>query len=453
VRLDIKPPEHSKMWVVQPEWVWTERGLLTGHCVAFHNGIIVGVSPAERYTQVDQRLPGKLLLPGLVDAHSHAFQRAFPGRVQWRGEGEDTFWTWRQAMYATANRLSPEGVFAVSRLAFLELALGGVTRVGEFHYLHHAPDGTRYEEPDELARQVIAAALDVGIRITLLRVAYGRHSPGKELQPDQQRFGDRSPEDVLAAIDRLAKDADPRVNVGLAPHSVRAVPPEWWPTLAQFPGVVHAHVSEQPAENAQCLAENGCGPLELVNRSGALTSRFTVVHLTFPMEGDAERIRDAGAAIAVCPTTEMDLGDGFLPLSLREARLCLGSDSHASAHLLGEARCLEWHARALAGRRNVMSPPGERHGLAERLLRAASLEGDRSLGGAGRGIAEGAPADLVAMDLDRPAAAGVPPLEAAVFNSSPDWVSHSWVAGKPVIVEGRHPLAETVVREAKGHLG
>ncbi len=439
------------MFVLQPDFVWTNQGLKTDWCVAVDNGLIVGVSAAERYTQVDRRLKGCVLLPGLVDAHSHAFQRAFRGQTHWRGEGDDTFWTWRSAMYAAANRLSPEGVFAVSRLAFLELALAGVTKVGEFHYLQHSPDGSRYADPDELARRVIAAALDVGIRICLLRVSYGRHSPGKELQADQRRFGDSSPEEALLALERLGRLGDHRVSVGLAPHSVRAVPPEWMPILAQWKGVIHAHVSEQPAENAQCLAENGVTPLQLLADRGLVSERFTAVHLTFPSAGDVALIRGAGAAVAVCPSTEMDLGDGFLPLSLREARLCVGSDSHAGSDILGEARMLELHARALAGRRNVMSPRGEKHGLAERLLAAASVEGDRALGGEGRGICEGAPADMIAIDLSRPAATGVPPLEAAVFNASPEWISDSWVGGVPVIQSGRHPRQERIIMDAMGH--
>lgn len=442
------------MLVLKPDWVWTEQGLRADTCIAIDAGRIVGVLPTERQSHVDLVLPGQLLLPGFVDVHSHAFQRAFRGHVQWRGEGTDDFWSWRTAMYSVANRLTPAGIFAVSRLAFLELALAGVTHVGEFHYLHHAPDGTPYADPDELARQVIAAALDVGIRITLLRVLYGRHSPGKTLQLDQRRFGDSSPEAALTAVARLSAIDDPRVTVGLAPHSVRVVPEPWLRELTGFRGVVHAHVAEQPAEVAACFAEHGKSPLSVFSDAGLLSERFCAVHLTHPSAGDLDLLRAAQATIGVCPSTELDLGDGFLPLEARDGIfLAIGSDSHAVADPLGEARALEFHARALAGRRNVMSPPQDRHGLAERLLRAATIDGARALGAPARGIGVGAAADLVAIDLNRIPAEGMPPLEAAVFAARPEWVRHSWVAGVPVITDYAHPRQQQIAAAARPWLG
>jgi formimidoylglutamate deiminase len=438
---------------VYPDHVWTAEGLRSDIVVRIDGDTIIGLETAGSQP-VDVRLPGALLLPGLVDVHSHAFQRAFRGHVQWRAGDRDDFWTWRDAMYRTANALPPDGIEAVSRLAFLGLAEAGVTRVGEFHYLHHAHDGTPYADPDELAHRVIAAALDVGIRVDLLRAVYGRHSAPRELQPEQRRFGDRGPDDALAAIARMKKRyaAEPRVTVGLAPHSVRAVPPAWLRELSSFrDGVVHAHVAEQPREVEECRGESGRGPLAVLADAGLVTERFTAVHLTWPDPGDADLVRAAGASVCACPSTEMDLGDGFLPLSLRtgDTRLCVGSDSHAVHDPLGEARTLELHARALAGRRNVMAVPGDRHAVAERILRAASIDGGRALGGAGEGIRVGAPADLVAIDLDRTAAAGVPPLEAAAFVSTPDWVVASWVGGRPVISHGRHPARERIVVSAQ----
>jgi formimidoylglutamate deiminase len=333
------------------------------------------------------------------------------------------------------------------------LAEAGVTQVGEFHYLHHQPDGTPYADPDELARRVIAAALDVGLRIALLRVAYHRHSPGRELAPDQRRFGDRTPEAPLAALDRLARGADPRVSFGLAPHSVRALPWHHLVELSSYGGPIHAHVAEQPGEVAACREEHGRSPLQVFAEAGLVHDRFTAVHLTHPSEGDLATMRASDATIAVCPSTELDLGDGFLPVDARDRiRLCVGSDSHAVTDLLGEARAVELHARALAGRRNVMAPLGDRHGLAERLLTIASRAGRRALGGEGRGIGVGAPADLVAIDLRRPAAEGVPPLEAAAFVAAPEWISESWVAGRPVVVDGRHPRRDAIVAAARPHL-
>jgi formimidoylglutamate deiminase len=450
------------MRVIEPEAAWLASDPVSGAPgpvlaskvrITIDSGRIVGLEPADRHSFLARKLPGRVVLPGLVDAHSHAFQRAFRGHVQWRAQSTDDFWIWRDAMYRVANGLSPEGVEAVSALAFLELALAGVTHVGEFHYLHHAPDGTRYSDPDELARRVIAAAANVGVRITLLRVAYGRHSFGNTLRPEQRRFGDSGPEEALAAVERLRRTVSPRVTIGLAPHSVRAVPRDWLAAYRDFDGVIHAHISEQPAENTACLAEYGCSPLQVFAEAGLLHERFTAVHLTFPEPGDVEAIRAEGASICVCPSTELDLGDGFLPLAAREGtRLCLGSDSHVVADPLGEARALEWHARALAGRRNILSPVGERHGLARRLLEVASAGGARSLGQLHAGLAVGSPADLFAVDVRRPQALGVPMLEAAVFSSTPEWVSDVWVDGEAIIEDGVHPKAESILAAARPHL-
>lgn len=438
--------------VIRPGWVWTPEGLRADLCVEIRSSTIVRLIPAERHPRVDVDLPGRLLLPSLVNAHSHAFQRAFRGHVQWRAAGRDDFWSWRDRMYAVANDLTPEGVEAVSRLAFLEMAESGIGRVGEFHYLHHQPDGTPYADPDELARRVVAAATAVGIRICLLRVAYARNGHGAPLRTDQRRFGDAGPDAILEAVDRLRALGDPLVEVGLAPHSVRAVPLEWLEAFASFDGPVHVHVAEQPGEVEAAHAEHGTSPVGILDRAGLLHERLVAVHLTHPDPGDVGRLRAAGSAVCVCPGTELDLGDGFLPLEARDLRLCVGSDSHATIDMLAEARAVELHARALAGRRNVMAPEGPGSGLAERLLRIATVEGARALGAPGEGIASGAPADLVALDLRRTAAEGVPPLEAAAFVATPDWVSDLWVAGRRVVKEGRHPERERIVEAARPFL-
>lgn len=395
-------------------------------------------------------LPGRLLLPGAVNAHSHAFQRAFRGRVQHRDAARGDFWTWREAMYRVANALDPDELEAVSRLAFLEMALAGITEVGEFHYVHRAPDGSAYDDPDELARRVIRAARDVGIRITLLRVAYHRAGPGEALRPEQARFRADSPDEVLRAIERLSGGSPDGVRVGLAPHSIRAVPPDWLPELAAYTGVVHAHVAEQPAEVSACLAETGLSPLALLDRAGLVTERFAAVHLTFPSEGDVDRLAAADASVVVCPTTELDLGDGLLPLEARtRLRLAIGSDSHAMIDPWYEARTLELHGRAQANRRHVLTPPGEDTGLAARLLRAATVDGARVLGSDAGRIEVGAPADLVALDLRGVELLGMPPLEAAAFGVGPRHVDRVWVGGREVVTDGRHADQQRIVSQAE----
>ncbi len=307
------------------------------------------------------------------------------------------------------------------------MAEAGITQVGEFHYLRHDPEGRAYADPDLLARRVIAAALRVGIRICLLRVAYIRGGAGVPLSARQARFGDPGMSAALEAVERLSRDLDPRVSVGLAPHSVRAVGREDLALAAGFHGPIHAHVSEQPAENEACLVENGCSPTALLEEVGLLSRRFSAIHLTHPLSGDAERLAAAGSRVCVCPTTELDLGNGFLTLDALRLPLCIGSDSHATIDPWLEARAVELHARGVAGRRNVMAPPGDRHGLARRILEIAMTGGAAALGVETYGIRPGAPADLVALDLRGPAAAGMPELEAAAFTASPAWVDRVWV--------------------------
>ena len=436
------------MQTLRADWIWTATGLMADASVTIDTSQIVGTNEPGRHPRVDCDLRGCLLMPGLVNAHSHAFQRSFRGHVQWRN-GDDDFWTWRESMYKVANALTPEDVEAVSRLAFLEMVESGITTVGEFHYLHHQPDGTPYADRDELAHRVIAAARSVGLRIVLLRVAYERNSPKEGLHARQRRFGDSDPSHVLKAMERLEAVGDPLVSVGLAPHSVRAVGPQWCRELAAWSGIVHAHVAEQPAEVMACREELDCSPLEALHRAGMVDEKFTAVHLTFPEPGDIALAIRAAANLCACPTTEMDLGDGFLPLHARHPRLCVGSDSHAAIDILLESRSLEMHARALAGRRNVMTPAGQRHGLAERILSIATQNGSHALGQPAGGIAVGQPADLVAIDLRRAAAAGVPPLEAVAFNANPEWVSAVWVGGKRVVSDGRHPDRDGVIAQAE----
>lgn len=436
---------------IEADWVWTGEALRTGVAVRINDdGSVAEVGPPQDGDHVE-RHAGCLLMPGMVNAHSHAFQRAFRGHVQWRASGQGDFWSWRDAMYRSAMQLSPEGVGAVSRLCFMEMAEAGITSVGEFHYVHHQPDGTPYEDPDELAHRVISAALDVGIRIALLRVVYHRNGAGKGLRPDQQRFRDDSPEEALAAVLRLSKHPDPRVTAGLAPHSVRAVPADWMPELATFQGPIHAHVSEQPAENEQCLAEHGCSPLQVFEAGGLVGPRFSAVHLTFPLEGDVQRMVDHGATVVVCPTTELDLGDGFLPAEARSAAMAVGSDSHARIDLFEEVRSLDLHARALTGRRCVMAPEGSRHGLSERLLGIGTSGGARSIGGHS-GLTPGAPADLCLVSLEGPGMLGVPPLEAVVFGAGPSHVKQVWVAGDPLLEQGCHRHRELFMGDVRKHL-
>ncbi len=328
-------------------------------------------------------------LPALATAHSHAFQFAMRGTSQRRGAASpvDDFWTWRGQMYRAASALDPESIVTVSRSAFRELRRAGVRTVGEFHYVHHQPDGTPYADRTILSDAVIAAAKAEGLRVALLRVAYHRAGPGRPAEPGQRRFCDAEVDDVLRDVDALRvkyKD-DPDVRVGLAPHSVRAVPPSWLRPLAEYARAhdlpLHMHVAEQPREVEECVAETGKRPIELLAEHGVLSPRFVGVHCTHLSVGEARLLGQARGYACICATTERDLGDGLPDISALRAsgaRLCTGIDSHVVTDPLDDLRALETHERLRTRSRVTYEPPGGT--LAEQLWREGSLEGALACG-------------------------------------------------------------------------
>lgn len=401
------------------------------------------------------RMPGRVLLPGLVNGHSHAFQRLIRGRTEYvaAGQGQDDFWSWREAMYRAAEALSPEEVYVASRQAFLEMVLSGITAVGEFHYLHHEPDGTPYVRRNALAHEVIRAAREVGLRIVLLRVGYARAGFRAPENPRQRRFIDKDVDAFLLAVQELIQETrgQPGVSVGLAPHSVRAVPREWLAVLAGIRGdlPVHMHVAEQPKEIEACMAEHGLRPVELLEELGVLEARFTAVHAVHVTEKEVRLLGEAGAGVCACPSTERNLGDGIVPaerLAEAGARLCLGSDSQATVDLLDEARQLEGHLRLSQMRRAVLDPGGGAvDGLAARLFEMATVNGARSLGLLTGTLEPGAPADFFTMDLHHPSLVGASPsslLAGVVFGADKAAVRDVAVDGRLVVRDGHHPAME-----------
>src|SRR5882762_9681199 len=271
---------------------------------------------------VSSKLRNRALLPGLVNAHSHAFQRVIRGRTEYRTtNSRDSFWTWREMMYRAASRLSPEDVYDASRMAFLEMALSGITAVGEFHYLHHAPDGKAYDDPNLIAKQVVRAANDVGLRIALLRVAYARSGFQTEINARQLRFIEKDSDSYLRNVEQLIADMD-RASapawVGIAPHSVRAVPLDYLKEIINFANErtlpLHMHVAEQPAEVSACIEEYGRSPVALLATEGLLSERFTAVHAIHVSPKAVGMLADAGVTVCACPTTERNLGDGIVPV-------------------------------------------------------------------------------------------------------------------------------------------
>lgn len=430
----------------QPDVLHAAGALRAGAALTVRDGVVAAVGdPLPGAEPV--RLPRQLLLPGLVSAHGHAFQRAIRGRTERRTPGANDFWSWRVAMYAAAARLDPDALEAVARFAYAELARAGVTCVGEFHYLHRDPEGRPYTDPAELALRMVRAARAVGLRIVLLRAAYARAGAGALLEPAQRRFLEPSPEAYLDGLDALREriEGEPLAGVGIAPHSVRACPLPWLERLADAASArglpLHIHAAEQPAEVEACRAEQGTSPVRLLARAGALGPRTTLVHAIHLDEEEVAAVGAAGATVCACPLTERNLGDGVVPadrLLAAGARLALGVDAHAEADLLGEARALELHLRLARGRRAVLDgPPGA---LGARLLEAATAGGMASLGLAGGRLAPGEPADFVAVDLDDPSIAGAAPdalVDTLVFALSPRAVRGTWVAGAPLVIDGR----------------
>jgi formiminoglutamate deiminase len=362
--------------------------------------------------------------PAFALAHSHAFQRGMRGAAQRTTPGQsDDFWGWRESMYGLATSLTPESIYRISLVAYRELAAAGVLTIGEFHYVHHQPDGTPYDDRLAMSEAVIRAAKDAGLRISLLRVLYARAGAGKPPGAAQRRFCDVALDDGLADVATLAARYrnDPDVTVGVAPHSVRAIPPSWLAAIARFAAdhrlPVHMHVAEQPAEIEACLAETGRRPVELLADQGMLSDRFVAVHATHLAPHEAQLLGAARSFVCLCPTTERDLGDG-LPdvgaLVREEVRICLGVDSYVMSDPFEEMRGVITGERLRTGRRF-----GPWTSPAEALWKSASTEGAACLGFADPGgrleIAAGAPALELVAERDF--------LDALVFSGSPALVA------------------------------
>jgi formiminoglutamate deiminase len=366
-----------------------------------------------------QRVAG-LTLPGLANCHSHAFHRALRARTEGVGERPGSFWTWREEMYRLAAELSPDSCFALAREVYREMVATGITAVGEFHYLHHQPDGTPYDDPNEMGRALLAAADEAGLRIRLLDTCYLAAGFGTPPEGVQRRFSDGDAERWAARVEAFGDD-----RVAAAIHSVRAVPREQLAVVAAWAAgrPLHVHLSEQVAENEACLAAHGLTPTELLAEEGVLGPTTSVVHATHLTDRDVRLLGVAEVFACLCPTTERDLADGIGPsrrLADAGARLTLGSDSHAVIDLFEEMRAVEMHERLATRRRG--------HWSAAQLLAAATYDGHASLGFADAGRLEaGRRAEFVTLDLDswRTRAAGATP-ETAVFAATAADVREVW---------------------------
>jgi formiminoglutamate deiminase len=382
-----------------------------------------------------QVLPG-VVLPGFANAHSHAFHRALRGRTH---DGSGTFWTWRERMYAVAARLDPDSYLALAAATYAEMALAGVTTVGEFHYLHHAPGGVAYSDPNAMGEALRQAAADAGVRLTLLDTCYLAgglsavgHSP---LDATQRRFGDGDADRWAGRVAGLRESAGMRV--GAAIHSVRAVPREQLGIVARAAHgrPLHVHLSEQPAENQACQGFYGMTPTALLDVAGVLGPLTSVVHATHLSDADIAILGGTRTTACICPTTERDLADGIGPArALHDAGspLSLGSDQHVVIDPFEEARALEMHERLHSLQRGRFRP--------DELLSAATRHDSLGWEDAGR-LEIGARADLVAVRLDSPRTAGSAPGQILMSATAAD-VDTVVVDGRTVVAGGQHVLGD-----------
>ena len=504
-----------------PDLIFTRGKFESGLAlVCDSSGTIVRLARVDELKDEKKiNLPRRALLPGMVNSHSHAFQRVLRGRTEYRSTrapfrggllparsggsptvntkiSKDSFWTWREMMYSAATRLTPEDIYDAARMAFLEMALHGITSVGEFHYLHHQPDGTPYDDPNLLAKEVARAAGDVGLRIALLRVAYARSGFQMEPNPRQARFIEKDPEIYLRNLERLIDDiarssslivregavdrgdalpdgrvTAPSVWVGVAPHSVRAVPLDYLHRVIAHANQanlkVHMHVAEQPAEVSACVEEYGRTPVALLQTEGLLSESFTAVHAIHVTPKAILSFARTGAMVCACPTTERNLGDGVVPADeyfKHDVQICLGSDSHAQIDLLEDARELEYHLRLQKLERAVLSirsptvregqvdsealPDGRASETAALLFDCATRNGARSIGAPSGALEFGKPADFFTVALDDPAIAGASTddlLAGIVFSLSRAAVREVVVSGKPIVSEGQHLVQGEIV--------
>jgi formiminoglutamate deiminase len=408
------------------EQAWLPGGIARGVRIEVSDGRITAVVPDS--PRAGNVLSG-LTLPGFANGHSHAFHRALRGRTH---HERGTFWTWRERMYSLAARLDPDTYYRLARGVYAEMVLGGYTSVGEFHYLHHAPGGKPYADPNAMGEALRQAAADAGIRLTLLDACYLAGGIGVEPDEVQRRFSDGSASAWAARVAEV-KEAD-LFRVGAAIHSVRAVPADQL-SLVDSARVVHVHLSEQRAENEQCLAAYGRTPTELLDERGVLTDRLVAVHATHLTTSDIRLLGAGRARACFCPTTERDLGDGIGPArALRDAgvRLGIGSDSNAVVDAFEETRALELDDRLASEERGRFT--------AEELLEAGTDHGAVGWPEVGR-LEIGKGADLVTVGLDSVRTAGIEP-SGVVFAASGADVRHVVVAGREVVRDGAHQLIE-----------
>ncbi len=395
-------------------------------------------------------------VPGVANLHSHAFQRAMAGLVERRMNPQDSFWTWRETMYRLAARFDPDSLRDVAAQLYAEMLEAGYTRVCEFHYLHHGPDGSPYAEPAAMSQALIEAARETGIGLTLLPVLYMTGGfDGRPLSARQARFG-HSVDAYLRLLDSLRAQEHTGLRIGCALHSLRAVPPDAMrEVLAALPddSRIHIHIAEQTGEVDECVALRGARPVEWLYANAKVDARWTLVHATHLSPEEIRAIAHSDATVAICTTTEANLGDGFFPLldfMAEGGRFGVGSDSHVSVSLIDELRWLEYGQRLLHRHRTLAVGTSTRS-VGESLL-AAVLRAGADSAGQGSAIAQGvfepgADGDLVTLQNDHPALCSANDgdfIDRWLFASNRPAVDGVWVGGVQRVAAGRHLQREAI---------
>jgi formimidoylglutamate deiminase len=407
-----------------------------------------------------ERLAGAAIA-GIPNLHSHAHQRAIAGLAEHSGDRPDTFWTWREVMYRALDRMDPDDFEVVATQLYVEMAKAGFTAVAEFHYLHHDRDGRHYSDPAELGHRAIAAARTAGVAITLLPVLYASSGFGGTAPTfSQRRFihDALSFSEMIASLRsayRLAAD----VRIGIAPHSLRAVPPNLLAEVASVhdSGPIHIHVAERKEEVEECLVHTGCKPVEWLLENHDVDSRWCLVHATHVTPAEIAGMAQRGVIVGLCPTTEGNLGDGIFPAEYFLAcsgRFGIGSDSHISVNPVEELRWLEYAMRLATGRRNVLAG-GPHRSTGRQLLEHAQLGGAQACGITAGQLAVGHRADLVVLDSEHPllaARSGDALLDSWIFAGNTSVVRDVVVGGRVIVQSGHHANEDAIARRFKDTL-
>jgi formiminoglutamate deiminase len=413
--------------------------------IAVQAGIITDIATGVPRQQGDEVLA--MLLPGLPNLHSHAFQRGMAGLGEVPGPSHDSFWSWREAMYRFVGRIGREELTAIAALAYVEMLESGFTRVGEFHYLHHDCDGAAFADPAEMSAAILAAAADTGIALTHLPVFYAHGGFGGAPPACAQRRFVTDLDQFATLLDaaRAKASALPDAIVGIAPHSLRAVTPEELVALLPLAdgAPIHIHIAEQLREVEDCLAWSGARPVQWLLDHAPVDDRWCLVHATHMVPAEIAAVARRGAVAGLCPITEANLGDGIFPARdfvAAGGMFGVGSDSNVLIDAAEELRLLEYGQRLALRERNVVRHPDARS-TGEALYRHALAGGRRALGDPSPGIAVGHPADLLSLDIQHTAViarSGSAMVDALLFASGRSVIDGVWRRGEKLVDKGRH---------------